>query len=82
MAADDLSAAGLSPVTWMDPASQQGSRRDTGDKARKGNSKREGDAVSRSHLIPDAPRKKAKTRKFVSSDIEFEHPEHELDSIA
>ena len=82
MAADDLSAAGLPPVSWTDRAGQQGSREDPGNKSRRGNNKSEGDAMSTPSQIPAPPKKKIKTRKFVSSDIEFEHPDHELDSIA
>lgn len=66
MAADDLSAANLPPVSWASNTSPRESSQEPGEKD------------SKVRKFQPQPR----TRKPVPPELEFEPTEHELDSTA
>jgi hypothetical protein len=78
MAADELSSTGLPPIAWTSHADDHPSQPDPAEREPRAKSKNK----SNDGNPTGALRKKSGTRKFSSSDVEFEHPDHELDSIA
>lgn len=76
MAADDLSIVNLPPITSTGNASPRRSRQENGEKEKDKNKNSKQDQQHPRLKPAQSARNKAKT------DIDFEPPEHELDSFA